>query len=318
MPLRKVGLLRTMLTACLLLLPYPLAASGTESVVPDSVAPAPGLPDQMATGLLVLSTISSVQVTNVSDKSFSISWLTDVPASGHINYGVTPALGSNQSEDPNAGPYTHHVTVGGLLPNTTYYFDVVSDGNTDDNGGAHYTAATGPTLAIPGIDTVYGQVFQADGTTPAEGTIVYITLFDDDGSGSLGQAAELSSLVDSSGYWNANLASARLTDLSAYFEYSASADSVTLLAKGAAEGCASQTVYTSADSPAAPMTLCYLFGDLDYDGDVDVDDVMQVASRWRCKCGDACYDPRYDLDGDCDIDIVDIMKVVANWGATCW
>jgi len=315
--MRKVGLLRTLLTACLMLLLYPLAASGTESVVPDSVAPAPRLPDQMTTGLLVPSTISNVQVTNVSDKSFSVSWLTDVPASGHINYGVTPALGSNQSDDPDAGTYTHHVTVSGLSPNTTYYFDVVSDGNTDDNGGAHHTAATGPTLGIPSIDTIYGQVFHADGTTPAEGTIVYITLFDDDGSGSPGQAAELSSLVDSSGYWNANLGNARLVDLSAYFEYSASADSVTLLAKGATEGCASQTVDTNADSPAVPMTLCYLFGDLDCDRDVDVDDIMQVASQWRCKCGDACYDPTYDLDNDCDIDIVDIMLVVAHWGETC-
>jgi len=60
-----------------------------------------------------------------------------------------------------------------------------------------------------------------------------------------------------------------------------------------------------------------LHGDLDYDCDVDVADIMQVASRWHCQCGDACYDSRYDLDGDCDIDIVDIMKVAAHWGETC-
>ena len=44
---------------------------------------------------------------------------------------------------------------------------------------------------------------------------------------------------------------------------------------------------------------------------------MAVASRWRCKCGDASYDPLYDLDNDCDIDIVDIMLVVAHWVETC-
>jgi len=60
-----------------------------------------------------------------------------------------------------------------------------------------------------------------------------------------------------------------------------------------------------------------LFGDLDRDCDVDVVDVQTVASRWRCKCGDACYNSRYDLDGDCDIDIVDVMKVAAQWGNTC-
>ena len=48
-----------------------------------------------------------------------------------------------------------------------------------------------------------------------------------------------------------------------------------------------------------------------------VDDVMLVTNRWRCKCGDDCYDPRYDLDEDCDIDIVDITLVVAHWGERC-
>ena len=62
---------------------------------------------------------------------------------------------------------------------------------------------------------------------------------------------------------------------------------------------------------------CDLPGDLDRDGDVDVADIMQVASRWRCHCGDGCYNLLYDLDHDCDIDIVDIMKVAAHWGETC-
>jgi hypothetical protein len=60
-----------------------------------------------------------------------------------------------------------------------------------------------------------------------------------------------------------------------------------------------------------------LFGDFNWDCVVDVADIQQVASRWRCKCWDSCYDPPYDLDSDCDIDIVDIMLVVAHWGETC-
>ncbi len=62
--------------------------------------------------------------------------------------------------------------------------------------------------------------------------------------------------------------------------------------------------------------------DLDCDGDVDIIDVMQVATHWRCQQGDACYAPRYDLDGDGDVDIVDIMQVAAHWnckrGDTCY
>jgi len=65
-----------------------------------------------------------------------------------------------------------------------------------------------------------------------------------------------------------------------------------------------------------PIT-CIIAGDLDCNCQVKVDDIMQVANRWRCKCRDECYDPYYDLDDDCDIDIVDIMLVAKHWGETC-
>ena len=57
--------------------------------------------------------------------------------------------------------------------------------------------------------------------------------------------------------------------------------------------------------------------DLDGNCVVDVADIMLVANCWRCKCGNPCYDPRYDLDHDCDIDVVDIMMVAAHWGESC-
>ncbi len=65
------------------------------------------------------------------------------------------------------------------------------------------------------------------------------------------------------------------------------------------------------------LEACPLFGDLDCDCDVDVADVMMVASGWRCQLGDQCYDPLCDLNDDGDIDIVDIMLVVAHWGEVC-
>jgi len=57
--------------------------------------------------------------------------------------------------------------------------------------------------------------------------------------------------------------------------------------------------------------------DFDHDCDIDVADIMAVASRWRCRCGDECYDALYDLEVDCDIDIVDIMQVASRWGCEC-
>jgi hypothetical protein len=61
-------------------------------------------------------------------------------------------------------------------------------------------------------------------------------------------------------------------------------------------------------TPAQQPPLCVLFGDFIENGEIDVADIQQVASRWRCKCGDGCYDSLYDIDNDCDIDVVDIIR----------
>ena len=57
--------------------------------------------------------------------------------------------------------------------------------------------------------------------------------------------------------------------------------------------------------------------DLDGDGDVDIVDIMLVASIWHTAVGDDDYDPLYDLDGNGKIDIVDIMLVAIHWGEDC-
>ena len=67
-------------------------------------------------------------------------------------------------------------------------------------------------------------------------------------------------------------------------------------------------------------------GDLDGNREVNVADIMPVASRWRTSCTDIDpdnnpdtpnYEGRYDLNHDCNINIVDIMLVSAHWGERC-
>ena len=58
-------------------------------------------------------------------------------------------------------------------------------------------------------------------------------------------------------------------------------------------------------------------GDLDCDCDVDILDIMLVASRWNSSVGDDDYDPAYDLNDDGKIDVVDVMLVAIHWGDTC-
>ncbi len=71
---------------------------------------------------------------------------------------------------------------------------------------------------------------------------------------------------------------------------------------------------------------CVLPSDVDDDGDVDIMDVMLMASRWGTSCenpdpdGNPAtpnYEARYDLNDDCLIDIVDVMLVAVDWGESC-
>ncbi|MGB0384698.1 MAG: M36 family metallopeptidase [Ardenticatenaceae bacterium] len=201
--------------------------------------------------------ISDVRTSNLRDVSFTVSWLTDAASSGYIRYGTDPNNLSQSAQDvrgPATSDETHYVLLDNLAPNTTYYFDVLSGSAIDDNAGAHYTITTGATLGVPGTDTVYGNVFRADGTTPANGTLVYITLNNNDENGSTGQSAPLSALVQD-GVWNVNLGNVRIADLSTYFSYSASGDQLRLEAYGAANSTACQSVDTAQDQPASAMVL---------------------------------------------------------------
>jgi len=79
--------------------------------------------------------------------------------------------------------------------------------------------------------------------------------------------------------------------------------------------------------PATDTGVQACLADVNDDGDVDIADIMLVASRWHTSCGNPdpdgnpdtpSYEAQCDLDDDCDIDIVDIMLVAAHWGDACY
>lgn len=91
-------------------------------------------------------TITNVHLQASNEIDATIDWTTDATATSKVYYGTTPALGAATTLDPSL-VVAHTVTVGGLLPDQTYYYDVESSdhqGNTvrDDNGGNHYTFTT--------------------------------------------------------------------------------------------------------------------------------------------------------------------------------
>ena len=97
----------------------------------------------------------SLVVTNISENSFSISWVTDQKAGGFLKYGVVVnKLNTVENDDRdqltgNTGSYnTHHITIKNLEPETTYYFKIASGGKNQfyNDNGQPYQVITAPVL----------------------------------------------------------------------------------------------------------------------------------------------------------------------------
>ncbi len=212
----------------------------------------PASPDEVPTG--PFQSVRDLRVSNLRDTSVTLSWMTDEPTTGYVLYGESPELGQVAVDGRGAqlSAETHYVTLTKLKPETRYYFKVVSGAESDRHRTPRFQTLldirTAPVLeSLPESDTVYGKVFYRDGITPATGALVYLTLQNSDRTGDTGESTLLSALVDSNGYWHANLGNARTPDLERTFSYSASGDQLLIEVQDAESGTASQTVDTAHD-----------------------------------------------------------------------
>jgi len=55
-------------------------------------------------------------------------------------------------------------------------------------------------------------------------------------------------------------------------------------------------------------------GDLDIDGDVDIFDVVLIASAYGSQKGDPAYDPNFDVNCNGKIDIIDVVAIASHYG----
>ena len=161
-----------------------------------------------------------VEISNITDKSFTVSWLTQEPAIGLVKYGENNQveLVARDVRDPITGenrPYTTHmVQIVGLTPNSSYSFEIQSGNKTFDNNGSPYSIKTA--ALVPVEQTVGRQGVQISGTVldpsgqPAEHAIVYIRS---------AEMSPLAALVDLTGVWTVNMTFARTKQLDQYYSY---------------------------------------------------------------------------------------------------
>ena len=156
-----------------------------------------------------------VKTTNVTDRSFTVTFLTESSTTAFIKYGTEPNKLTLQAGDDRDQIYgtikdynLHHISASSLEQRTTYYYVIGTDQGAlyDDNGEPFSitTAVRGGTP--PDAKTIFGAVTTPQGS-PAAGSIVYAKL---EGAG------ELSQLVQDSGSWAIPLSNSRKQDGSGY------------------------------------------------------------------------------------------------------
>lgn len=198
-------------------------------------------------------TPKQVKISNVTDSSFSVSWITDSQTSGFVNYGPNEDLifTAEDDRDQISGKVdsflVHHVTIRDLKPATTYFFEIESGGETFDNNGESYQVTTAPTIQAPAPanDVAYGSIISQNGS-PMEGVIIYL---------SLPNASPLSTLTKTSGNWVIPLNLGRSTDLSSWASYDKEATIEEIFVQGGVLGTATAVGVTKYDSPLPTITL---------------------------------------------------------------
>lgn len=193
---------------------------------------------------------NSVQVTNLSDTSFTFTWTTATPANGALVVSFpqhTQTVFDERDSDGKLRSYiTHSVTVRNLKGNTDYAVKILSNGKTYVDNGNSYSVHTFPTLITsPAENTpAYGSIVTAENQS-AEGALVFVTL---EGS------QTLSSLVKASGAWIIPLHLIRREDGTTYLSIQTERVNETILVKN--NGLVTSAVTdTLNDSPVPVMVL---------------------------------------------------------------
>lgn len=137
------------------------------------------------------ATPKDVRITNITDTSFTVNWVTDKQTSALVKWGETSNLGKTAL--PEVGTKTtsaHTVTIRNLVKNKTYYFTINSGGVDNTNSGIPWSVTTLSSVS-PDVSHVSGTILLSTGT-PADDAVVYV-----DAPG----MTEQSTTTSSSGNW---------------------------------------------------------------------------------------------------------------------
>ncbi len=196
------------------------------------------------------SVVGEIKTSNISDTSFTVSWVTDQPVSGSVSVNdgkgfSRPILDDRvQSGGADDKFNIHHVTTRFLKPSTSYTYKIIS-GSQEINDNSYKITTSSSQNSEGGISTpIYGTILKSD-QSPAAGVLVYV---------SINNSQPLSALTKSNGNWLITLNNAR--DLNGTLvNFKPKGDIETITVQGGVDGIAQVKTITGNDAPVPNIVL---------------------------------------------------------------
>ncbi|MBI2597106.1 fibronectin type III domain-containing protein [Candidatus Daviesbacteria bacterium] len=193
---------------------------------------------------------NEIQITNLADNSFTVSFTTTAQVPVFIQYGASESLGFAATDDQdqsNSSPrFTHHITLKNLDPETEIYYKINSGGKIFDKSGQPFQQRTAQVVkdTPPLPSPVFGKVIFEDKSTFKE-AVVYLKLKD-------GQ--KLSSFIREGGNFLIVLNSARTENLSSFVSPKAG-DNMKITVRSANNQIIKETKYSGENKPLSDITI---------------------------------------------------------------
>lgn len=160
---------------------------------------------------------NDVQITNITDASFTVSYQTSDKVLGVLSYGDDnttnqTAQDEKDIEAKSVSPYTtHYFNVKNLKPQIKYFFSIVSGPDKFLNNGTPYEVSTAPSINSSNSSSIVsGSVLLPDGSNTIEG-IIYIKN---------DYSQPLSTPIKNDGSYSIDLSNLRSKDLTSFIDLS--------------------------------------------------------------------------------------------------
>jgi len=195
------------------------------------------------TTLLAQEKPLSVQITNISSQSFTVSWLTEGETTGSVGIEEQIFLDQRDQERQLGSYQTHYVIVNNLQPATEYSFTIISNGKEYQEESYHLKTAAAPPATLPEADFAFGVVLD-ESKNPLKDALVFL---------SLANASPLSALTNNEGYWSVSLNNAYQKDLNNLINYDRQNQTMEITVVASLNRSASATTTTGNDHPVPPI-----------------------------------------------------------------